>query len=77
MPCACGVTTVYPCDLFDEHTHTRRRAVPLAVALLNPSAPSMPAVDTLSRLTHDTDSEVAQSAVLGLGIVGAGVWGGV
>jgi len=37
----------------------------------------MPAVDTLSRLTHDSDSEVAQSAVLSLGIVGAGVCVGV
>uniref|UniRef100_A0A7S3QP44 26S proteasome non-ATPase regulatory subunit 2 homolog n=1 Tax=Dunaliella tertiolecta TaxID=3047 RepID=A0A7S3QP44_DUNTE len=49
-----------------------RRAVPLAVAVLNPSAPNMPAVDTLSRLTHDADSQVAQSAVLALGIIGAG-----
>jgi len=56
-------------------TRACRRAVPLAIALLNPSAPSMPAVDTLSRLTHDADSEVAQSAVLGLGIIGAGGYG--
>ena len=50
-----------------------RRAVPLALALLNVSAPDISAMDTLSRLSHDADSEVAQAAVLGLGVLGAGV----
>lgn len=49
-----------------------RRAVPLALALLNVSAPDVSAMDTLSRLSHDADTEVAQAAVLGLGILGAG-----
>lgn len=49
-----------------------RRAVPLALALLNVSAPDVTAMDTLSRLSHDADTEVAQAAVLGLGILGAG-----
>lgn len=44
-----------------------RRAIPLAVALLHVSNPDMTALDTLSRLSHDADSEVAQSAVLALG----------
>ena len=44
-----------------------RRAVPLAIALLHVSNPDMTALDTLSRLSHDADSEVAQSAVLSLG----------
>lgn len=44
-----------------------RRAIPLAIALLNVSKPDMNALDTLSRLSHDADSEVAQSAVLALG----------
>jgi hypothetical protein len=44
-----------------------RRAVPLALALLNVSAPALGAMDALSRLSHDTDVEVAQNAVLALG----------
>ena len=44
-----------------------RRAVPLAVAMLNVSNPGMSAMDALSRLSHDTDAEVAQNAVLALG----------
>lgn len=49
-----------------------RRAVPLAIAMLNISSPDMLAMDTLGRLSHDADSEVAQNAVLALGLVGAG-----
>ena len=49
-----------------------RRGVPLALAILNVSNPEMPVMDTLSRLSHDTDAEVAMGAVLGLGIIGAG-----
>ena len=41
--------------------------MPLAVALLNTSNPSLQALDLLSRLSHDSDSEVAQNAVLSLG----------
>ncbi len=48
--------------------------MPLALALLNVSKPDINAMDTLSRLSHDADSEVAQSAILALGIIGAGVW---
>lgn len=46
---------------------TCRQAVPLTVALLNVSNPNLNAVDTLSRLSHDTDIQVAQNAVLALG----------
>ncbi|KAI3425164.1 hypothetical protein D9Q98_008935 [Chlorella vulgaris] len=49
-----------------------RRGVPLALALLNISSPDMNVVDTLSRLSHDTDTDVAMNAVLALGLVGAG-----
>lgn len=49
-----------------------RRAVPLAVALLNTSNPSMGAMDMLSRLSHDSDVEVGANAVLAMGIIGAG-----
>ena len=44
-----------------------RRAIPLALALLNVSNPTLGAMDALSRLSHDTDAEVAQSSVLALG----------
>lgn len=49
-----------------------RRAVPLALAALNVSSPDMSAMDTLSRLSHDADSEVVHNAILALGIIGAG-----
>lgn len=41
--------------------------MPLAIALLNVSNPTLGAMDALSRLSHDTDAEVAQNAVVSLG----------
>ncbi len=41
--------------------------MPLAIALLNVSNPTLGAMDALSRLSHDTDAEVAQNAVVALG----------
>lgn len=49
-----------------------RRAVPLAFALLAPSNPKLQIIDTLSKFSHDSDSEVAHNAILAMGIVGAG-----
>ncbi|GFH09753.1 26S proteasome non-ATPase regulatory subunit 2 homolog [Haematococcus lacustris] len=49
-----------------------RKGVPLALAMLHVSSPDTGAMDTLSRLSHDADSDVAQAAILGLGILGAG-----
>ncbi|KAF0696800.1 Aste57867_12462 [Aphanomyces stellatus] len=49
-----------------------RRAVPLALALLSISNPEYSLIDTLSRLTHDADAGVAQSAILALGLASAG-----
>ncbi|KAF8094330.1 hypothetical protein N665_0365s0017 [Sinapis alba] len=49
-----------------------QRAVPLALGLLCISNPKMNVVDTLSRLSHDTDSEVAMAAIISLGLIGAG-----
>lgn len=49
-----------------------RRTVPLALGLLCISNPKVNVMDTLSRLSHDTDSEVAMSAVMSLGLIGAG-----
>ncbi|KAH8484597.1 hypothetical protein H0E87_028904, partial [Populus deltoides] len=48
------------------------RAVPLALGLLCISNPKVNVMDTLSRLSHDTDSEVAMAAVFSLGLIGAG-----
>lgn len=45
----------------------RRRAVPLAVVLLNTSNPSMGVMDMLSRLSHDSDVDVGANAVLAMG----------
>jgi len=49
-----------------------RRAVPLALALLSVSNPRITIVDTLIRLCHDSDDEVAGSAIIALGLVSAG-----
>jgi len=49
-----------------------RRAVPLALALLYVSNPDYGIVDQLSRLSHDADTELAQGAIFGLGLVSAG-----
>ncbi|XP_014494134.1 26S proteasome non-ATPase regulatory subunit 2 homolog A [Vigna radiata var. radiata] len=49
-----------------------RRAVPLSLGLLCISNPKVNVMDTLSRLSHDTDSEVAMAAVISLGLIGAG-----
>eukprot|EP01038_Epipyxis_sp_PR26KG_P006135 gene6135-8459_t len=49
-----------------------RRVVPLALSLLYVSNPDYTIVDQLSRLSHDQDPELAQCAILGLGLVSAG-----
>lgn len=49
-----------------------RRAVPLALALLSVSNPQLPVMDTLSKLSHDSDEFVSQNAILALGFIGAG-----
>ncbi|PWY99431.1 26S proteasome regulatory complex, non-ATPase subcomplex, Rpn1 subunit [Testicularia cyperi] len=49
-----------------------RRAVPLALALLHPSDPAMPVLDTLSKYSHDSDLDVALNAIMAMGLVGAG-----
>ncbi|SNX83793.1 probable RPN1 - 26S proteasome regulatory subunit [Melanopsichium pennsylvanicum] len=51
---------------------TIRKTVPLALALLHPSNPSMPVLDTLSKYSHDSDLDVAINAILAMGLVGAG-----
>lgn len=49
-----------------------RRVVPLAVGMLHMSNPKPTVIDMLSKLSHDGDAEVAQGAIMALGLVGAG-----
>lgn len=49
-----------------------RRAVPLALGLVSISNPRVTVMDTLSKFSHDSDAEVAMSAILALGLIGAG-----
>lgn len=49
-----------------------RRAVPLALGLISLSHPRVGVTDTLSKLSHDSDEEVAMGAVLAMGLIGAG-----
>jgi len=49
-----------------------RRAVPLALGLMSVSNPRISVMDTLSKLSHDSDEEVALGAILSLGLIGAG-----
>ena len=49
-----------------------RKAVPLAMGLISPSNPQMKVYDTLSRYTHDTDTDVAINAIFAMGMLGAG-----
>jgi len=49
-----------------------KKAVPLAFALLCMSNPDMSVTDHLSRLSHDPEPDVAQNAILALGLISAG-----
>lgn len=49
-----------------------RRTVPLALGLLSISNPRITVMDTLSKLSHDHDEEVAMGAIFALGLIGAG-----
>ncbi|ORZ13240.1 armadillo-type protein [Absidia repens] len=51
---------------------TIRKAVPLALGLLCASNPTVTILDTLSKYSHDNDTEVAVSAIFAMGLVGAG-----
>jgi 26S proteasome regulatory subunit N1 len=50
----------------------QRKAVPLALALLSSSNPTLAVTDALGRLAHDPSEAVASAAVLGLGLAAAG-----
>lgn len=49
-----------------------KRAVPLAIALLYVSNPLVVVMDTLGKLSHDSDDDIAQNSIFALGLVGAG-----
>ena len=49
-----------------------RKAAPLAIAALCIGDPKVHVVDMLTKLSHDSDAEVAQAAIFALGISGAG-----
>lgn len=49
-----------------------RRAVPLVFALLSTSDPHISVVENLNRFAHDSDAATASTAILALGLVGAG-----
>lgn len=49
-----------------------KRAVPLALALTSVSNPKLNILETLSKFSHDSDSEVACNAIFAMGLIGAG-----
>jgi 26S proteasome regulatory subunit N1 len=49
-----------------------KRAVPLALGLISVSNPKLNILDTLSKFSHDSDSEVSYNSIFSLGLVGAG-----
>ncbi|CAG8438595.1 3197_t:CDS:10 [Ambispora gerdemannii] len=49
-----------------------RRAVPLALGLLCASNPLLSVMETLSKYSHDNDTEVAINAIFSMGLIGAG-----
>lgn len=65
----CGRMVDHLLQYGDKHI---RRVVPLAIAIVHISDPEFSVVDTLSKLTHDADKETAQTAIIALGLVGAG-----
>uniref|UniRef100_A0A6G1SC44 26S proteasome non-ATPase regulatory subunit 2 n=1 Tax=Aceria tosichella TaxID=561515 RepID=A0A6G1SC44_9ACAR len=49
-----------------------KRAVPLALALISVSNAKINILETLSKFSHDADTEVACNAIFAMGIIGAG-----
>lgn len=49
-----------------------KRAVPLALALVSVSNAKINILETLSKFSHDSDTEVACNAIFAMGIIGAG-----
>lgn len=49
-----------------------KRAVPLALALISVSNAKINILETLSKFSHDSDTEVACNAIFAMGMIGAG-----
>ena len=49
-----------------------KRTVPLAIGLLRVSNPEVNSMDLLNKLAYDSDKQVSKSAILALGLIGAG-----
>ncbi|KAH8738545.1 proteasome regulatory subunit S2 [Cryptosporidium ryanae] len=49
-----------------------RRAVPIGIAALSIGNPKPVIIDTVSKLTHDSDPDVALNAIFALGLISAG-----
>ena len=49
-----------------------RRGIPLALAFMSISDPSVAVLEALAKLSHDSDEVTAQNAILGIGFVAAG-----
>ncbi|XP_076353645.1 regulatory particle non-ATPase 1 [Tachypleus tridentatus] len=49
-----------------------KRVVPLALALISVSNPKLNILETLSKFSHDSDTEVTHNAIFAMGMVGAG-----
>lgn len=49
-----------------------KRAVPLAMGVLNISKSDFAVIDQLSRMSHDPDAEMSQNAILAMGLTSAG-----
>lgn len=49
-----------------------KRTVPLAIGLLKISNPEVQTMDLLNKLAYDSDANVSKSAILALGLIGAG-----
>ncbi|KNH07500.1 26S proteasome regulatory non-ATPase subunit [Perkinsela sp. CCAP 1560/4] len=49
-----------------------RRGIPLSLAFMSISDPSVTVLESLSKLSHDSDEITAQNAIIGIGFVAAG-----
>src|SRR5205807_1813887 len=49
-----------------------KRAVPLALAIISVSNPKLNILETLSKFSHDSDTDIACNAIFAMGMIGAG-----
>lgn len=49
-----------------------KRAIPIAIGMLNVSNPTIHATDLLTKLAHDEDKEMSMRAILSMGLIGLG-----